>query len=151
LVDRTVQPSVFAAFECVHGDQHGAPAVLALVSRFAFPLLAAALAATAPAVPLALAAAGLGPPRAATFGQLLGGGGGDSVAVALDDEHVAVPFGQWAAAEVGSGGPAQPHDPALDGRGSRRPVQEHAAHLTGEAEAQSCRQSAEATDQPRTE
>src|ERR1700677_5071815 len=112
LIDRTMQMAVFAPFERVHQHQRGTAAVLALVPSFAFLLVTVALAASFPAMPLAVAAAlGPGLARLASFLQFLVGSGGNRLAVALDDEHLAIAFRQRPAAEPGIGEPAESENP----------------------------------------
>ncbi len=151
LVARAVQSVLLTPFEGVHGDQDSATAVLALVPWFAFLLLATTLAATAATVPLTPTRALFGLAGRAALVQLLFGGGGNGLAVALQDQHLAIPFRQRRSAEVGMGGPPQPQDPLLDRGGGRRPAQEHTAQFGGQTVAQAGAEPTEPTDQKGSE
>src|SRR5271168_4501530 len=98
-------------------------------------------------MPLALAAASLGLvlARSAAFGQFLSGGGRNRLAIALNDQHLAIALGQRTGTQPDLSRSSQPQNPPLDRRGGRCPAQEHAAQFAGQTETQTRGQPTEPT------
>jgi hypothetical protein len=98
------------------------------------------------ALTAAVAAAPVARPWTAPARQFLCRGRRYRLAIDLDDQHLAVVFGQGAVAEIDVGGPRQAQDPLLDGRGRRRGPQEHLPEAAGQPEAHPGGQAAEPAD-----
>src|SRR4051794_6086658 len=102
-------------------------------------------------MPLTLAATFAARPRLSPPLHLWVGGGGDRLAVALDDQHVAVVLGQGTVAEVDISRTGQTQDPLLDRRARRGGPQEHPPEFAGDLEADPGGQPAEPVDDQRAE
>src|SRR3954447_16621148 len=149
LVARAMKPTVLLSPQGVHHHQRRAAAVLALVPLLPPTLPTPPLPLGTAAMPLTSTAPFAPRPRLSPPRQLLIGGGGDRLAVDLDDQHVAVALGQGAVAEEDVGRPAQAQDPLLDRRGRRRGPQEHLPEPAGDPEAHPGGQPTEPADDQR--